>query len=161
MKILNELGYVVSEKSIREGLKTVVHKGRMEILNESPLIVFDGAHNVPAIQNIQSMINMYYNNSKKLYVVSILKTKDYKKMIQLLLRDKEAEFIFTSGNDQKRYVSSDELYDLALLYRDNQILHKKDLNEAIKYIIQNSKDKVNFVIGSFYIYGDVVKIINK
>ena len=161
MKILNELGDEVSEKNIRDGLKTVIHKGRMEVLSQNPFIIFDGAHNVPAIENMQSMIDMYYNNSKKIYVVSILKRKDYKKMIQLLMKDKDGEFIFTSGNDPNMYVSGEELYNLALLYRENQILHKKELNEAVKYIMQNGTDKISFVIGSFYVYGDFVKAINE
>ena len=68
MKILNNLGYQVKEDNIRKGLKTVIHKARMETINKKPLIIYDGAHNEPAIENLQSMINMYYNKTKKVSI---------------------------------------------------------------------------------------------
>ena len=159
MKILNSLGYQVDEESIRTGLKTVVHKGRMEILNNNPLILFDGAHNVPAIQNLQSMIDMYYKDSERVYVVSILKRKDYKKMVELLIQDKNATFIFTSGIDDTRYVSGTELLQIAQNFKSNQKLIIKNLNEAIKYVMENCQNRVNFFVGSFYTYSFITEFI--
>lgn len=152
INILNHLGYTISEINLREGLKTVIHKGRMEVLNENPLIIYDGAHNEPAIENLQSMTNMYYNNFRRVYIVSILKRKDYKKMIQLLLKDEKAEFIFTSGNDSERYTTKEELYNVALKYRINQNIYIKDLEEAIEYIFKENNNVANFIVGSFYTY---------
>ena len=159
MKILNSLGYQVDEESIRTGLKTVVHKGRMEILNNNPLILFDGAHNVPAIQNLQSMIDMYYKDSERVYVVSILKRKDYKKMVELLIQDKNATFIFTSGIDDTRYVSGTELLQIAQNFKSNQKLIIKNLNGAIKYVMENCQNRVNFFVGSFYTYSFITEFI--
>ena len=159
MKILNSLGYQVDEESIRTGLKTVVHKGRLEILNNNPLILFDGAHNVPAIQNLQSMIDMYYKDSAKVYIVSILKRKDYTKMVELLMQDKNAAFIFTSGIDDTRYVSGTELFKIAQNFKTNQELIIKNLDEAIKYVMENCKNCVTFFVGSFYTYSFVTESI--
>lgn len=161
IEIINELGYKISESSMREGLKTVVHRGRMEILNENPLIIFDGAHNEPAIKNLQSMIDLYYKEIKKVYVISILKRKDYEKMIQLLLEDENAEFIFTSGNNIERYASSDDLYNVAMKYKINQHIQKMDLEDAINYVVNKCEGKANFFVGSFYTYGNVLKGIKK
>lgn len=159
MRILNSLGYQVDEESIRTGLKTVVHKGRLEILNNNPLILFDGAHNVPAIQNLQSMIDMYYKDSAKVYIVSILKRKDYTKMVELLMQDKNATFIFTSGIDDTRYVSGTELFKIAQNFKTNQELIIKNLDEAIKYVMENCKNCVTFFVGSFYTYCFVTESI--
>ena len=161
MNILNNLGYTVSEESIREGLKTVIHKARMDILNEKPLIIFDGAHNELAIENLRNTIDMYYKDYKRIYIVSILKRKDYEKMLQLLLKDEEAEIIFTSGNDESKYILSEELYNIARKYSDNKKMYIKDLDEAIEYVIKENKtNTVNFVIGSFYTYGNILDKIN-
>jgi len=161
IEILNELGYEVSEESIKNGLKTVIHKGRMETLNEEPLIIYDGAHNEPAIKNLQSMLDMYHKDKKRVYIISILKRKDYDKMLKILLEDEDAEFIFTTGNNINRYTSSEELYNVALKYKKNQKLTQKTLDEAIEYIMRNGKDKASFIVGSFYVYGDVVRKINE
>lgn len=162
MKILNDMGYKISEESIRDGLKTVIHKARMETLNENPLIVYDGAHNEPAIENLKSSVNMYYSNFKRRYIISILKRKNYNKMIEMLLKDEEAEFVFTSGNDSKRYASKEELYNVALKYKTSQKIFMKNLEEAIEDIFkENNENTVNFIVGSFYTYGTVVNKIKQ
>ena len=159
MKILNELGYEVTSSSIRAGLETVIHKGRMEQLNDNPIIVYDGAHNEPAIKNLQNMVHMYYSNYKRVYVVSILKRKDYDKMLKLLAEDKEALFILTSGNNPASYATSDELYEYMKKYTTVENIHKKSIEEAIEDAMNSNINTVSFVVGSFYTYGTVVNKI--
>lgn len=161
MNVLNNLGYKIKKEAIIDGLKSVVHKARIEILSKNPLIIYDGAHNESAIKNLQSVINTYYKNYKKIYVVSVLKRKDYNKMLQLLFQDKNAEFIFTSGNDINRYASSRELFDAALQYKTTQEISMKTLDDAIKYIMKYGTNTINFIVGSFYVYGDVKKEVGK
>ena len=161
IKILNELGYKITETNIRNGLKTVVHRGRFEVINKNPLIIYDGAHNEPAIKNLKNTINMYYNNKLKTYIVSILKTKDYKMMIKLLLEDKSSRFIFTSGNNEERYVAKEELYRVAKEYNKEGDFYTKELEEAINSILEEKLNRVNFIVGSFYIYGTVEGILSK
>lgn len=161
MNVLNNLGYKIKEEAIIDVLKSVVHKARIETLSKNPLIIYDGAHNESAIKNLQSVINTYYKNYKKIYVVSVLKRKDYNKMLQLLFQDKNAEFIFTSGNDINRYASSRELFDAALQYKTTQEISMKTLDDAIKYIMKYGTNTINFIVGSFYVYGDVKKEVGK
>ena len=161
INILNSLGYTISEESLKTGLKTVIHPGRFEILNENPKIIFDGAHNEDSIKNLQETINTFYKNKKRTYIISILKTKDHKKILDLLSEDKNATFIFTSGNDIKRYNDKNILYEYASKIKTSQTILKKELNEAIDYILQEKNtENVNFITGSFYIYGDVIDYIN-
>ncbi len=157
--ILNELGYNVGIKNIQKGLSTVIHKGRMEQLNDNPIIIYDGAHNEPAIKNLQDMVKMYYAKMKRVYIISILKRKDYNKMLKLIAQDKEAIFILTSGNNPETYASSDELYGCMKQFTETDKIHKKTLNNAIEEAISSNIDTVNFVIGSFYTYGTVIDIL--
>ena len=161
MKILNQCGYKVDLSSIRDGLKTVIHKGRMEELNSYPKIIFDGAHNLPAIKNLQDMVKMYYNNFKRVYIISILKRKDYKNMLELLSQDKNALFVLTSGNDEERYTAKEELFNCMKEFVDINKIHKKELREAIIDAMNSDENTVNLVIGSFYTYHTVVKYINE
>lgn len=161
MRILNKYGYKVDVENIREGLKTVIHKARMEELNSNPTIIFDGAHNEPAIKNLQNMVKMYYNNEKRVYIVGILKRKAYKEMLKLLSNDKNAQFILTSGNDEKRYISKEELFEYMKKFVDEDKICKKDLNVAIKDAINSDNNTINFIIGSFYTYHTVVEELKK
>ena len=131
----------------------------MEVLNRKPLIVYDGAHNAPAIKNLQEMVQMYFKDLKRTYIISILKTKDYNEMLKLLSKDKNATFILTTGNDEERYVSSNELENSAKKYIVEKNIHKMELKSAIKDAMKSSKDTVNLVVGSFYVYGTVVETL--
>ena len=159
--ILNVLGYHVDIMNIRKGLSTVIHKGRMEQLYDNPIIIYDGAHNEPAIKNFQDMVKMYYAKMKRVYIISILKRKDYYKMLKLIAQDKEAIFILTSGNNPETYASSDELFECMKQFTETDKIHKKRLNEAIEEAINSNIDTVNFVIGSFYTYSTVIDILQK
>lgn len=158
-KILNELGYHVNPKSIQIGLKTVIHKARMEQINDKPIIIYDGAHNEPAIKNLQDMIKMYYKKMKRVYIISILKRKDYNKMLKLIAEDKEAVFILTSGNNSETYASSDELYECMKQFADINKIYKKSLDDAIDEAMNSDLSTATFIIGSFYTYGTVIDII--
>ncbi len=161
MEILNQHGYIVEAESIREGLKTVIHKGRMEKLNNHPVIIYDGAHNEPAIINLQNMVKMYYSDFERVYIISILKRKDYRTMLKLLSEDKEASFILTSGNDEEHYILKEELFEYMKEFVEIDRIHKKDLKTAIKDVLNKNNDAINFIIGSFYTYGTVVNEIKK
>lgn len=89
MSILNQKGYTVRKEDIEKGLSTVVHKARFETLSDSPKIIFDGGHNEDAINNLTNTINMYYPEKQKVYILSLLKTKDYKTVVKILTRDKK------------------------------------------------------------------------
>lgn len=161
MYILNESGYKVSLENIREGLKTVIHKGRMEEVNSQPIIVYDGAHNEPAIKNLQDMVQMYYNNFKRVYIISILNRKDYKAMLKLLSEDANATFVLTSGNNEDRYASKEELFEYMRKILGKDKIYKKNLQEAIVDAMNSKDDTVNLIIGSFYTYGTVIDEIEK
>ena len=161
MNILNENGYKVDIENIKNGLKTVIHKGRMEELNSNPIIVYAGAHNELAIRNLQDMVKMYYNNFQRVYIISILKRKDYRTMLKLLSKDSNAMFILTSGNDEERYASKEDLFECMKEFVDTDRISKKELRDAISDAMKSQDNTVNLVVGSFYVYSTVVDEIEK
>ncbi len=155
INILKEKGYQISSEAIELGLKNVIHKARFETLSTNPLIVFDGGHNESAIDNLMENINVYFSNYERVYIVSILKTKDYKTILKKICTDKSAIFIFTSGNDKNRYVSKEELYNISKEYLNEKNIYQKELVEAIDYTRKNYSDRAILIIGSFYVYKTV------
>ena len=156
VKILNEKGYKIQEDAIRTGLKTVIHRARFETINKNPLVIFDGGHNENAIKNLITTLNQYYSKKDKVFIISILKTKDYKTIIENLLKQ-DATFIFTSGNDKNRYVSKEDLFEVATKYKTQNIF-TYELEDAINKALTDYKDKLICIVGSFYVYADVKKI---
>lgn len=159
MKILNQLGYLVTEESIKEGLKTIIHKARMEQINDNPIIIYDGAHNEPAMKSLTETVKMYYDNCNKTYIISILKRKDYKSMLKILSNDKNATFILTCGNNQDNFVKDIEMYDYMKKYVSTNRLIVKDLKKAVIDCLQEKTNDATFIVGSFYTYETVINII--
>ena len=160
-KILRDNGVIITDEQLRNALKTVVHKARFETISNKPLIIYDGAHNELAIENFINSVEMYYSKRKKVYIISILKIKDYETMIKELVKDNDSVFIFTDGNSKKRYVEKEKLLECAKNYTSNKNLYIKELEDALKFVGEKYKDYVTFVVGSFYIYGIVLKFCKK
>ena len=156
-EILNQKGYNISNVAIRQGLKAVIHKARFETIHKNPLVIFDGGHNENAIKNLVTTLNQYYNGKDKVFIVSILKTKDYKTIIEQITK-MDGTFIFTSGNDKNRYVPKEELYSIAKKLEKTNIL-KLELKDALIESINNFNNNIICVVGSFYVYSDVINIV--
>ncbi len=159
--LLKEKGFKISDKAIKEGLKTVIHRARLETLSTDPLIIFDGGHNENAINNLKENINQYYADNKKVYIVSLLKTKDYKTIIKNICEDKNAIFFFTGGNDKKKYVSKNRLYKEAQKYLNDINMYKEEIEDALDIAKKAYNDRTILVVGSFYVYKTVQEVLKK
>lgn len=157
--VLKTKGYKISKEAIYNGLKTVVHKARLETLSQNPVIIFDGGHNENAINNLRQNVGQYFPESKKVYIISLLKTKDYKTIIKNICEEKNSIFIFTSGNDKKRYVSKEKLYKEAKKYLNDVNMYKYELKDAINICKKAYSDRVILIVGSFYVYKTVCEVL--
>jgi len=159
LNILKEKGFDIPESAIREGLKTVVHRARMERINQYPAIIFDGGHNEGAIQNLKQNINQYFSDKKRVYIISILQTKDHSTIVKELSEDNQAIFYFTDGISEKPYVPAKVLAEEAKKYiREDKII-TTSIENAIKEAVEKYKDRAIFIVGSFYVYKKVTEII--
>ena len=150
--------YNLPEENVREALETVIHKGRFETLHENPTVIYDGGHNELAIKNFINSVNMYYKDTKKVFIISLLKSKDYKTVLKLLVKNDENIYIFTNGNSKERY------NDAEILKKEAQKSGAKnlfllELKEAIKTSLQKYDNHTIFIVGSFYVYEEAIKTI--
>ena len=104
---------------------------------------------------------MYYSNFQRVYIISILKRKDYRTMLKLLSKDSKATFVLTSGNDEERYASKEDLFECIKEFVDTDRISKKELRDAISDAMKSQDNTVNLVVGSFYAYSTVVDEIEK
>ena len=95
--------YPVDEDDITEGLKKCKWPGRLEVLKEDPDIILDGAHNVDGMQRLIEFLRDNIDKNKKiLFILSILKEKEYKKMLTLIKKlENEIELIITKNNNER------------------------------------------------------------
>ena len=84
IEVIDNSGIKVKEKSIVKGLKNTVWKGRMTKVSEKPLIYVDGAHNEQAWKILKNTVNKYFTNRNIIYIIGVLRDKEYTKMIDTL-----------------------------------------------------------------------------
>jgi dihydrofolate synthase/folylpolyglutamate synthase len=76
IEVIVRLGSNVQVEAIRQGLNQVNWPGRLQILQECPVVVIDGAHNVYSLQKLLENVKKYFNYSKCFLILGISSDKD-------------------------------------------------------------------------------------
>lgn len=72
---------VIDPDNIAEGLLRAHWPGRMEVVNQEPLMILDGAHNLPGIQALVATIKHEMADREVYLLVAILADKQYELML--------------------------------------------------------------------------------
>lgn len=54
---------------------------------DAPYIYVDGAHNVAAWECLRTSVEKYFTNRRVIYIIGVLKDKEYEKMVEILAPD--------------------------------------------------------------------------
>ena len=139
---------------IEAALRVVSWPGRMEVLQDTPLVIVDGAHNLPAIERLVQNMRAHVGKKQTL-LFSALTRKDSK---QMLLRLQEAlpdvNIILTSFHPSKgRSIARSDVE----AYLDSpQISYEESFEEVIDRFACVTDDKSElWVTGSLYFIAEV------
>lgn len=151
--ILKEAGFNICENSVLNGLSSVKWIGRFEILEEIPLVIFDGAHNPQGIcASVKSILNYF---DEKVYILTgVLKDKDYNFIAKEL--SKIADKAFTITPDNPRALSSKE-YAQILEKEGISSIAFSTVEEAYSSAKQEAQkdNKPLIILGSLYTYASL------
>ena len=146
----------VRESAIQESFQTVTWPGRMEVVQQSPKVVLDGAHNVHALKRFVETVKQYgENGSQQTILFSALKRKHYKEMVDYLRKElPEARLVVTTFD----YVGAIEKTD----YPSSEIEFVENAQQFIEnYINKTSDQEILWITGSLYFISFVRKIFIK
>ena len=84
---------ILDENSFQEKIQTYIQtgiaetfwKGRMEIINEEPFFMIDGAHNSHGVLALANSLKELYPDEKFHFIMGVMADKDYEEMIDALL----------------------------------------------------------------------------
>ena len=80
---IGKLGYQIGETAVREGLAETQWPGRLTVIQKKPLFLVDGAHNEDAAEKLAKSIEIYFTNCRIIYIMGVLRDKDYGRIIEL------------------------------------------------------------------------------
>lgn len=80
-----EISNEMRDTYIRKGISETFWKGRMEIINEHPFFMIDGAHNSHGVSALANSLEELYPGEKFHFIMGVMADKDYEEMIDALL----------------------------------------------------------------------------
>jgi len=157
VEALKIIGIDISEKAIRDGLKDVKWTGRLEIIQNNPTLVLDGAHNPSGVKVVRDALKEIFSYHRLILVLAIFTDKDYKNMIQILAS--KADLIIATKAKNPRATSPQIIAKEAAQYIDeNKIIVTENIPQAINCALSNSKENdLICITGSLYTVGEAKK----
>lgn len=82
--------YFATEEQIAEGLARTTWPGRLELMQDEPPVMIDGAHNVQGCTALAAELQKHFPHDEFIYLVAVLADKEHKRMLSLVLDNKQA-----------------------------------------------------------------------
>jgi dihydrofolate synthase/folylpolyglutamate synthase len=137
---------------IRTGLENARWPGRMEILQEDPFLLVDGAHNSPGVSALAASLRAMYPGEKFHFIMGVMADKDYENMIEELLPLAISFSTYTPDSSRALLGSS-----LAACIRKHGIEAKEETDFA-GLMASLRADIKNIAFGSLYFIGEFLKL---
>jgi len=157
--LTKEKNISLSRDSIYQGLKKANWAGRLEIMQHSPTVLIDGAHNVHGIKALVKMLEQFFHGKKIILGIGILADKDVNAMLDIIV-PKVDELVLTEPNNP-RALKLDKLACLIDKYNKPYNVHE-DIDKAVaKALEMADQDDVVVFCGSLYMIGQVRTLLKK
>ena len=85
IQLLQVAKWNISETALRNGLKKTRWPGRLEIVQNKPRVILDGAHNLPAMKALIASLKNDFSYHRLHIVFGVMADKDYRPMMERLL----------------------------------------------------------------------------
>ena len=157
--ILKSVGLDISETAIYEGLASARWAARFEVVNNDPLVIFDGAHNPQGIDASVKSIEYYFKSKKVCVLTGVLRDKDHAYIAERLSSVADRAFVITPDNP--RALSADE-YAAELCDRGVEATPCANIGEAYELACKAAKERDSAVVclGSLYTYSELMSVLD-
>lgn len=157
---LQEAGYEISEAALRRGLRETVWPGRFCLVGNKPMMIVDGAHNEDAAGRLAETIEFYFTNKRIIYIMGILKDKEYEKIISLTHSLADQIITVTPPGNPRAMQAYELAQEIAKVH--SQVTAADSLEEAVEISrLLAGKDDVIIAFGSLSYLGRLMEIVEK
>lgn len=155
---LKEKGLYIYKENIENGIKNAIWHGRFEKIAGQPEIYFDGGHNPGAADNIRNTLEIYFTNRKIIYIIGVLKDKDYDRVLSVTA-DLAYHIITITPPDNKRALDGKELLKTVYKYNKNAEYADNIENAVSKAKELAGSEGVVIIFGSLSYLGKIKDIV--
>lgn len=155
-----KFGFHLPEEKIKNAFENIYWQGRFEKIAKKPDFYIDGAHNEAAAKSLARSIEFYFTNKKIIYIMGVLKDKEYDKII-------EAAYPYADSIITVKTPHNERAMDAYELAKAVAVYHKKvtaadSLEEAVEMAyLMAGNDAVIIAFGSLSYLGELTAIVKK
>lgn len=152
--VLQNSGWHIPEDALRVGLRKTRWAGRFEVLQKSPLVVIDGAHNPDGVQQLAQCLATYLPDRKITFLMGVMADKDYRHMIRTL--QPFAKEFFTVTPPSSRSLPCEDLARVIDEETGVKATPGGDVKSGLSMAMDSlATDGVLCIFGSLYQVGEV------
>ncbi len=153
-------GEELDDDLVRGALGDTLVPGRLEVINNQPLCIFDGSHNPPGMVETVASLQQILQRRRLIAVVSVLRDKDAGEMMRALVP--ACDIIFVTKSSSPRALAADELAAIISgLGKGPEVFIDTDPKSAMvsAYRLATS-NQVVLVTGSLTLVSDLKRELN-
>ena len=154
---LKQRGYAIPSESVYQGIAQVEWPGRMQVIQNAPVVLLDGAHSQEAMQLLCREIRRNFRYNRLICVVSLMRDKPVKAVGEIVCQAADA-LIVTEVSDNPRVMPAHAI-QRALQTMSQQVIVCPTPKEALKTALAlASPEDLVCVTGSLYLVGEVLHV---
>jgi len=149
---LRSSGITISDSAIRNGIKSAVWPGRLEVVSRRPLVVLDGAQNRASAKVLADAVKKVFKYNKLKLVLGVSKDKDIEGILKELLPISDS-VIITKSKIVERAADPARIRDI--IGKSGSIVTTLCVDEAMDIALnQAGTNDLVLVTGSLFVVGE-------
>ncbi len=154
-------GMYITDEGINEGIATVAHPGRMEILGTEPLLLLDGAHTIAGMSALKETLEADVVYNRLVLVVGILADKKIEEMLNIIVP--LTDVIVVTKSQNTRACDPTKLKEcIQQIDAKKEVIAKEKIADAIQYAkAVAKKDDLICITGSLFTVGEARELLTK
>ncbi len=156
LNCLKGKGWHLSANVLREGLGSLSISGRLQVLQEKPLVIADAAHNEAGSKALDLSLHEIFPGRQKVVVIGVVDDKDARNILRSLGQNTKAAIVTRpEGGRAENWIRVPALWQE--LFPDIQVKAEEDIHRAIEQGLESlTGDEYLLVTGSFYVLRQAV-----
>jgi dihydrofolate synthase/folylpolyglutamate synthase len=152
-EVLNKSGYHISSETIREGIGSARHPGRLELISGAPSFLMDGAHNPAGALALRKYLDDYARRPLTI-IFGAMRDKQMDQMAGILFP--VADLVVLTEIDNARSATVESLAKLARSVGVSHVVTASSSEEALqKAVAGTDSSGLICITGSLYLIGEL------
>ena len=149
-------GFGLEEAAARRGLAEVVWPGRLQMVRREPLVLLDGAHNPPGVDNVVEEVRRLAAGRPVRVLFGVMRDKAWQTMLEAI-SGVASEIVLTAPRQAR---SADPAMLAATLDRPGVSVVRDPAAAYHELVARSAPGDVVLVTGSLFLVGDVLAAID-